>query len=266
MWAQGDYSAVAQLLEPGAIELAGACGLTHGMRVLDVAAGTGNFALAAARTGARVTACDFTPHMIELGRARSEAAGRDVEWVSGDAEDLPFADGSFDVVASVFGAMFAPRPELVASELFRVCRDGGLVAMANYSWDGFLGGMAKLFEKYSQRLAFELPSPFEWGIPDVVRRRFARFARDVDVRSDRLTWTFASVDEGLEFWERTNGPTFALKATAPPDRYAAFLEDARALMAGLNTSTVGGLELTSSYLLVVARSAGARGFEAPDGG
>lgn len=253
MWAQGDYPAVARLLEPGSIELAHACQITPGMKVLDVAAGTGNFALAAAERGAHVTACDFTPRMIELGRARSEAVGGDIEWVPGDAEQLPFSDRSYDLVASVFGAMFAPQPDVVAAELFRVCCDGGLVAMANYSRDGFLGGMSNLFAKYSAPLPIELPSPFEWGEAEVAQKRFAPYTSDVETQPNTLTWTFASVDEGIEFWERTNAPTIALKMTTPPGRYAEFLQDARALMDELNTSTTGGLELESSYLHVLAR-------------
>jgi SAM-dependent methyltransferase len=253
MWGQGDYPAVAAFLEPGAIQLADACHITPGMKVLDVAAGTGNFGLAAARRGARVTAADFTPHMLELGKARSEAAGDDIEWVTGDAEGLPFMDGAFDLVASVFGAMFAPRPDAVAGELFRVCRDGGRVAMANYCWEGFLGAMARLFERYSTPLPFALPSPFEWGDPDTVRRRFAAFAPEIDIQPGMLTWTFGSVDQGVEFWERTNAPTIALKMTIPPDRYEEFRRDARELMARLNVSTQGRLELKSSYLRVLAR-------------
>ncbi len=124
------------------MKLAHACGIRPGTTVLDVAAGNGNFALAAAAAGARVTACDLTPRMLEMGRARSEAAGRGIEWIEGDAEELPFPDGRFELVASVFGAMFAPRPDLVARELFRVCSDGGTVAMANYSADGFLAGIS----------------------------------------------------------------------------------------------------------------------------
>src|SRR5262245_49566699 len=167
MWAQGDYPAVALLLEPGALALADLCDIRSGMQVLDVAAGTGNFALVASARGAEVTAVDLTPHMIELGRARAEAAGLDIEWLEGDAEELPCPDAAFDLVASVFGAMFAPRPERVAAELFRVCRDGGAVAMASYNRDGFLGSMADLFARYSTPLPFELPSPFAWGEPSV---------------------------------------------------------------------------------------------------
>ncbi len=253
MWAQGEYPAVALLLEPCAVALADSCRIRPGMRVLDVAAGTGNFALAAADRRAEVTACDLTPHMIELGRARAAAADKQVEWLEADAEQLPFADQDYEIVASVFGAMFAPRPERVAAELFRVCRDGGQVAMANYSWDGFLGSMANLFARYSTPLPFELPSPFEWGDPAVVERRLGASASSIDTQSDMLTMRFDSVDAGLEFWERTNAPTIALKMTVPAERYAEFRGDARDLMRSLNAASDGSLELRSSYLRVLAR-------------
>ena len=252
MWALGDYSAVARLLEPAAIALADACGIQPGTKVIDVATGNGNFAIAAARRGGIVTACDLTPRMLELARARGEAAGLDVDWRIDDAEHLSFPDGGFDLVASTFGAMFAPRPELVAGELLRVCREDGLIAMANYSWEGFLGGMAKLFARYSTRLPFELPSPFEWGEPEVVRRRLGA-AREVEVRPEKLTWTFASVNEALAFWEETNAPTIALKATVAPERYGDFLAEAKKLMEDLNESRDGRVELNSSYLRVLAR-------------
>jgi ubiquinone/menaquinone biosynthesis C-methylase UbiE len=252
MWALGDYSAVARLLEPAAAALADACEIQRGTRILDVATGSGNFALAAAQRGGVVTACDLTPRMLELARARGVAAGFDIEWLIDDAEHLSFPDGSFDLVASTFGAMFAPRPELVAGELIRVCRTGGLIAMANYSWEGFLGGMAKLFARYSTRLPFELPSPFEWGEPDVVKKRLGA-ARSVEVRPQKLTWTFATVDEALAFWEETNAPTIALKATVAAERYQEFRADARRMMQDLNESRDGRVELNSSYVSVLAR-------------
>lgn len=252
MWALGDYPAVARLLEPAALDLAAWCSIDPGTKVLDVATGNGNFALAAARRGGIVTACDLTPRMLELARARAAEEKVEVEWVLDDAEQLSFPDRSYDVVASTFGAMFAPRPELVARELTRVCREGGQVAMANYTWEGFLGGMARLFAEYSTRLPFELPSPFEWGDPDTVRRRLGA-ARDVQVRPGTLSWRFASVEDALDFWEETNAPAIALKATVPPDRYADFRLHARELMRDLNTSRDGGVELNSSYVSVLAQ-------------
>src|SRR5229473_6968532 len=120
MWSLGDYAEVATRLEAQAKDLAGRCAIRPGMEVLDVAAGNGNFAIAAAHAGARVTASDLTPKMVELGEARSGAEGLQVEWLEADAEELPFDADRFEVVASVFGAMFAPRPNRVASEMFRV--------------------------------------------------------------------------------------------------------------------------------------------------
>ena len=250
MWAQGDYAAVAQMLEPYAIKLAGLCDIGPGMRVLDVAAGNGNFALAAAGQGAKVTACDLTPRMIEMGRARSEAAGLDIEWIEGDAEALPLPDGSFDLVASVFGAMFAPQPQLDRRHHMEVTH---LVAMANYAPEGFLGSMSALFTRYSNPLPYELPSPFEWGESAVVKRRFEGLAGQVEVQPDTLTMRFDSVDAGMEFWERTNAPTIELRMTLQAERYLDFQRDARRLMEEMNASRDGRLELDSSYLMVLAR-------------
>lgn len=125
MWSQGDYTRIAPLLQPCADELADAVGLGEGVEVLDVAAGTGNFAIAAAARGARVTATDLTPLMIELGSSRTKDVTPAVTWREADAAVLPFADASFDVVASVFGAMFAPGFDRVAAEMFRVVKSGG---------------------------------------------------------------------------------------------------------------------------------------------
>ena len=237
MWSLGDYAAVAVLLEPGARQLAASCRIRPGAEVLDVAAGNGNFAVAAAESGARVVACDFSPRMLELGRARTGAA---VEWREGDAEALPFPDESFDVVASVFGAMFAPRPDRVASEMFRVCRTGGVVAMANYSWTGFLGDYAKLLARYSNPSPIPLPSPFEWGDPAILEARLGPFASSIEVREAMI-----AMRADFDFWEHTNAPTIALRQAMPPDRYAAFRREAEALM--------DGRVLVSSYVLVVAR-------------
>jgi ubiquinone/menaquinone biosynthesis C-methylase UbiE len=252
MWSQGDYTAVALLLEPCAVKLADASGISAGMTVLDVAAGNGNFALAAATRGARVIACDLAPRMIELGRARTERMERGLDWIRGDAEDLPFHNECFELVATVFGAMFAPRPDRVASEMFRVCRRGGKVVMASYSSDGFLSSMSSLFVQFSTPVPFEVPSPFEWGDPAVVKKRFAGLASAVELHPETLTMTFESVDAGLEFWERTNAPTIALRTMLPPERYAEFQREARQLMATLNASGDHRLVLNSSYLNVVA--------------
>src|SRR5256712_12156880 len=126
MWSLGDYSRVAEVLEPHAEALADACAIEPGMSVRDVAGGNGTFAIAVVRRGAKVTATDITPKMVDLGRARTAAGGLTIEWSEADAEELPFADESFDVVASVFRAVVAAPPLLVAAEMVRLAKPGGL--------------------------------------------------------------------------------------------------------------------------------------------
>ena len=253
MWSLGDYSRVAQVLEPHAQALADACAIEPGMSVLDVAAGNGNFALAAARRGASVTATDITPHMVELGQARTAAAGLTIGWSEADAEQLSFADASFDVVASVFGAMFAPQPQLVAAEMFRVAKAGGLVAMANYSPGGYLGKLSQLLATFSARADFDLPWPFLWGDELEVRNRFGEHSHSIDVIHRTLHFESASIDAFVDFWQATNAPQAALKAMMPPETYQKVLDAQTQLIEELNESTHGRVELSSPYILVLAR-------------
>src|ERR671918_1682522 len=136
IWAQGDYMMLSRQLAPAAQALADACAVSAGQEVLDVGAGDGNFAIACAREGASVVASDLSPGMVERGRARSEREGFDIEWVEADVESLPFEDGRFDCVGSVFGAMIAPRPRVAAEEMFRVVRPGGTVGMTAWKDEG----------------------------------------------------------------------------------------------------------------------------------
>ena len=253
MWSLGDYARLAEALEPHAEALADACAIHPGTSVLDVAAGNGNFAIAAARRGATVTATDLTPRMVELGRERSAKAGATITWSEADAEHLPFDEAAFDVVASVFGAMFAPRPQLVASEMFRVARTGGVVAMANYSPGGFLGRLSELIASFSAHPAFELPSPFAWGDEEELRRRFAGLASSIEVTHHTLHFESESVHAFLEFWEQTNAPQAALRAMQPPETYAKVLAAERQLVEELNESRDGRVRLSSPYILALAR-------------
>src|SRR3954451_13095108 len=149
VWGLGDYTVLARRFEPAATALCDACAVSAGQEVLDVGAGTGNFARACAREGASVVASDLSPGMIERGRARTEAEGLDVEWVQADVEDLPFDDASFDCAMSGFGAQFAPRPERTAAELFRVVRPGNTVGMANWLNRGFQSEMFETLDRYA---------------------------------------------------------------------------------------------------------------------
>lgn len=252
LWSQGDYARLAVMLEPDAIVLARRC-VRPGMQVLDVAAGNGNFALEAARLGAEITACDLSPRMIELGEARTSAEGLSINWQEGDAEALPFPTSSFDVVASVFGAMFAPRPELVAAELFRVVKPGGVVAMMNYGTGGFFAQLAAVLANYSTTPAPAFPSPFLWGEPDEVRRRFAT-AADLELEPRHLTMRYASFAGWQEEFAAVNPPIMAMKQILPLDAYATLMEQCRELVERLNAASDGSVALESDTLAVLATS------------
>jgi ubiquinone/menaquinone biosynthesis C-methylase UbiE len=252
LWSQGDYARIAAKLEPEAKALAGEC-VAPGMKVLDVAAGNGNFALAAARLGATVTASDLAPHMVELGRARSAADEERIEWLEADAESLPFADGIFDLAASVFGAMFAPRPERVAHEMLRVVRPGGTVAMANYGTVGYLGRLSEIIAQFSTTAAVDLPSPFLWGDPEVARGRFEGLASSVAIQPRTLTLTYDSLDTWRTLFAQTNPPLMALKVLLPEAAYASLIDQSQSLVEELNVGRGGRVVVESSYITVVAR-------------
>jgi len=252
LWSQGDYGRLATLLEPPAHSLAAGL-VTPGMKVLDVAAGNGNFALAAARLGAAVTASDVTARMIELGRARTRAEGLDIAWVEADAESLPFSSGAFDLTASVFGAMFAPRPELVAAEMFRVVAPGGAVAMANYGSSGYLGRLSELIGTFSSApAASTLPSPFLWGEESEVRRRFESLASRLAAEPRTLTFRFASLEAWREGFASINPPLMALQQMLPPPAFTGLMAQAVGLVEELNRAADGSVVLESSYLSVIA--------------
>jgi 2-polyprenyl-6-hydroxyphenyl methylase/3-demethylubiquinone-9 3-methyltransferase len=257
MWSLGDYREVAALLAAKAAELASLAGIGPGHVVLDVGAGSGNLAVVAAELGATVTACDPTRRMVDLGSGRTAAEGLDVRWVEGDAEALPFADGRFDVVASVFAAMFAPSPGTVAAELFRVARPGGLVAMANYGPGGFLAAVADLIGSFGPARPGAW-SPFEWGDPAEAGRRLARLAAPGSLRMEpgTLVMEFASPEEGWAFWERNNPPLIALRQMLPADAYQALAAKCAELMRTMNQADGGRLALAADVLLLTARVPG----------
>src|SRR3954466_13485105 len=180
-WGLGDYARIAGLILPVSRALVDTCAISAGQEVLDVAAGNGNLAVIAGEEGASVVASDFAPAQIELGRARTAAEGLDVEWVEANAEELPFEDDRFDCAASVFGAMFAPRPELVARELFRVVKPGGTVGMANWGPYGSQGELFELLASFGPPLPEGVPNPREWGEEDIVRERLGPYASSLQV-------------------------------------------------------------------------------------
>jgi ubiquinone/menaquinone biosynthesis C-methylase UbiE len=200
-------------------------------------------------------ATDLTPAMVELGRSRSRTLGMAIEWLEADAEELPFPDDRFDVGASVFGAMFAPHPERVASEMFRVAKRGGLVAMANYAPKGFLPRFTALMAERGPAPPPGMHSPFEWGITDEVHRRFKGLTSSIEIYPQALTFEFESLEAAWDFWERTNPPLMAMLSRLDADQITSLREEGRKLFAELNQVSGGGITLESDYLQVLARKA-----------
>jgi ubiquinone/menaquinone biosynthesis C-methylase UbiE len=253
-WSRGNYPALAQQLEPAARALVDACAISAGQEVLDVAAGTGNLAVIAAREGAAVVASDLSPHMIRLGRERTQAEGLAVEWVEADAEELPFEDARFDCAASAFGAMFAPRPELAAAELFRVVRPGGTVGLATWPPDGFAGGIFAIGSKYTPPPE-GVPPAVQWGEEATVRERLEPHASTVEIGRGTLHIPFPSLDAALSFYE-DNAPNLATaRELLEPEAYSEMREDFRELLRGSLTDG-GEVELDNEYVLIAARKRG----------
>jgi SAM-dependent methyltransferase len=257
LWSAGDYAVTARRFEGVAAALAAACGLGPGQRALDVGAGTGNGALAIAATGASPEACDLTPELVTAGRARCDALGEwEIPWRVADAEDLPYASGRFDAVLSVFGLVFAPRPEVAIAEAFRVTRSGGCVGFTTWTPGSAASRFGEVASQYFPQPADPPPPPHQWGDEEVCRARLERHAFDVTFRLDAVTWSWPSADAAREEAEDSNNFVVAARAGLPPDRYVALLDDLGELMRSLNTATDGSLTYEAQYARVVARKPG----------
>jgi SAM-dependent methyltransferase len=254
-WGLGDYSRIAALILPVSRALVDACAISAGQEVLDVAAGNGNLAVVAGEEGASVVASDFSPGQVELGRKRTAAEGLDVEWVEADAEDLPFEDDRFDCVASVFGAMFAPRPEQVSSELFRVVKPGGTVGMANWGPYGSQGEMFELMSRFGPALPEGVPSPRDWGIEEIVQERLGPHASSLQVERVTTRWEFDSFEHALQTFGSA-GPSVAQRESMSDESLQQMAAEAVALMQRHNKATDGRLVVEPEYLQVVARKRG----------
>jgi 2-polyprenyl-6-hydroxyphenyl methylase/3-demethylubiquinone-9 3-methyltransferase len=228
--------------------------VSAGQEVLDVAAGTGNFALLAAAEGASVVASDLTPHLITRGKERTAAEGVEIEWVEADAEDLPFDDERFDCTASVFGAMFAPRPEQAAREMFRVTRPGNTVGMANWVPEGFMGRMFDLFTELIPRPE-GVPAPLDWGREDMVRDRLEGLTGALQLERRTAPLEFDSVEALIAHMENA-GPQVGAKQALGPERYDDAMRRFRDIVAEFNGAGGGAVSIEAEYLLVVARRRG----------
>jgi ubiquinone/menaquinone biosynthesis C-methylase UbiE len=254
IWGLGDYTELSEALRPAAEALADACAVSAGQEVLDVAAGDGNFALACAREGATVVASDLSPGMVDRGRARSEREGYDIEWVEADVEALPFEDGRFDCVGSVFGAMIAPRPRVVAEELFRVVRPGGTVGMTAWTPRGFTAELFRLGRSYAPP-APDQPLSDEWSDEANVRERFDGLAARFELQVLTLTWRFDSPEEMVSALGTSAPPWVAAKQNLAPDRWESLIAEAREL-AERWAGDERPIAFENEYALIVARKRG----------
>ena len=256
MWALGDYPTLAKdlITELGEV-LVDACGIRPGDRVLDVAAGSGNASLPAARRGARVVASDLTPHLLENGRSHANGLGTEIEWKEADAEALPFGDGEFDHVMSCVGVMFAPHHQVSADELVRVCRPGGTIGLISWTPQGFIGQMFATMKPYQAPPPAGAQPPPLWGDQDHVRTLLGD--RVVDFAATRKKVTvdrFANADSFRDYFKSHYGPTIATynSIAADPEKVAALDRDL-ADLARRNDRGTSSTVLDWEYLLVVAR-------------
>jgi SAM-dependent methyltransferase len=257
MWALGDYPAVAADVIPelGPV-LVAAGGVRAGDRVLDVGAGSGNAAVAAALTGAQVTASDLTPELFEAGRAFADRHGVTLEWEEGDAEALPYDDGAFDVVVSCIGVMFAPHHQRAADELVRVCRPGGRIGLLNWTPTGFVGDMFRAMKPYAPAPPpGAQPAPL-WGDEDHVRALLGDRVTDVVARRQVLTTDrFATPQEWQQYWKAAYGPAVAVYRHIGDDaeKAAALDRDLVDVAARHDRGTGGRTVMDWEYLVLTAR-------------
>ena len=251
-WMAGDFGQVAKVIEGAAEEFIARLQLKPGARVLDVACGSGNLSLPAARAGAVVTGVDIAPNLLEQARARAASEGLTIQFDEGDAEALPYPDAAFDEVVSMYGAMFAPRPELVAAELLRVCRPGGRIAMANWTPEGFIGRMFKVTGKHVPPPA-GVPSPLKWGDEESVRERLREGVADLQMTRRMCRFEFPSTPaEVVEFFRRFYGPTQRAFEALDAAGQAALRADLERLWAEHNRASDGTTDVEGEYLEVVA--------------
>jgi SAM-dependent methyltransferase len=250
-WGSGDYGAVAALIHSVAENLVQEADLSAGSRVLDVAAGTGNVALAAARCLCRVVASDFAPGLLDRARERAAAEHLTVDFDLADAENLPYPDGSFDAVLSVFGAMFAPDQEKVAAELARACRPGGTIGMANWTPDGFIGHM---FRTVGRRVPPPpgIRGPVEWGSEPRVRELFGDRVSDLRVVPRTFVFRFESPEHFTDYFRANYGPTVKAFEALGPDGAKPLYDDLVALVTEHNVAADGTVKLPATYVQVIA--------------
>lgn len=251
-WMSGDYADFARYMEAGALEFLDRMALAPGTRLLDVGCGAGQIAIPAARAGVRITGVDIAENLIEHARGRAATEGLTASFDVGDAEALPYPDGQFDVVVSLIGAMFAPRPERVAAELIRVARPGGRIVMANWTPAGHVGQMFKIIGKYVPPPPL-MPSPMLWGDEEVARERLREGTGQVQAvrRLYPMQYPFGPA-EVVELFLSKYGPTVRAMAVLDDAGKADLRGELTQLWTGANTATDNTTRVPAEYLEISA--------------
>ena len=250
-WASGDYHAVAALIHVVAERLVDAADLHAGWRVLDVATGSGNAAIAAARLGVQSVGVDYVPSLLERARVRAEAEGLAVELVEGDAEALPFPDASFDAVTSVFGSMFAPDHERVAAEILRVTRPGGTIALASWTPTGYLGEFFRTMAKHVPPPA-GVRSPMLWGTESHLRDLFGDGIASLEAVEQTFTFRFQAAVELVSYFRAWYGPTLKAFASLEEEAREALERDLVELVIRHDRLGTDAIAIPATYLEAVA--------------
>ena len=252
IWSKGDFAMIAGIVFNASENLAEALDIVPDERVLDVACGSGNGAISAARRSwGGVVGADYVPALLERGRERAAAERLDVEFVEADAQDLPFDDGSFDVTMSIFGAMFAPDQPKTASELLRVTRPGGRIGMANWTPEGSVGQMFQTISKHAPPPP-GVESPLRWGSEDNVRDLFGDGVSEIRFERRISRQPFRSADHYIEFFRTYFGPTQTAYERAGPEGEQALTDDLLSFLEGANTAGDRAMVLEAEYLQVIA--------------
>jgi SAM-dependent methyltransferase len=250
-WGSGDYHVIASLIVPISERLCDAIDLRAGERVLDVATGSGNTAIAAARRLCEVTGIDYVPALLERGRVRVAAEGLRVTFVEGDAEALPVDDDAYDIVLSTLGSMFAPNQERAARELVRACRFGGRIGLANWTLDGWIGEMFRIVSRYIAPPA-GLQPPTRWGSEDGIRELFGDSITVLRAERRMFAWRFVSAQQHLDLFRTYYGPVHKAFAALDETGQEALARDLVEAVHRFNRSDDGTLVVPAEYLEIVA--------------
>jgi ubiquinone/menaquinone biosynthesis C-methylase UbiE len=251
-WTSGNYAVVGTTLQIVGEDLCEALDLRSGQKVLDVAAGNGNATLAAARRWCEVVSTDYVSKLLQLGELRANAEGLDIEFKTADAEALPFGDASFDVVLSTFGVMFTANHAKAADELFRVCKPGGKIGMANWTPEGFIGQMFKVIGRHVAPPP-GAKSPSLWGTAEQLKEWFASRAESVVAKPRHFTFRYLSPEHFLETFKTFYGPMLKAFLTLDPNAQQKLDNDVLALIDRFNRAKDGTMVAPSEYLEIVVK-------------